>query len=47
MYASPAIYDQSIGDNHAQIICTERAFLDQFEMDPDIQYEFPTHSGTT
>jgi hypothetical protein len=47
MYASPAIYDQSIGDNHAQIVFRERAFMDQFERDPDVEFECPTHTGPT
>jgi len=47
MYASPAIYSQSIDDPHALIIFRERAFMDQCGMDPNIQYKCPTHTGQT
>jgi len=47
MYASPAIYSQSIDDTHALIIFRERAFMDQCGMDPHIQHKCPTHTGQT
>jgi hypothetical protein len=39
MYASPAIFCQSIGDNHALIEYRERAFMDQRGMDPNSQHK--------
>jgi hypothetical protein len=47
MYASPAIYSQSIDDTHALIIFRERAFMDQCGMDPNTQHKCPTHTGQT
>ena len=35
----PAVCDLSIGDNHAQIVFRERAFMDQFERDPDEEFD--------
>jgi hypothetical protein len=47
MTASPAIESKRIGDNHAQIVFMERAFMNQRRMEYNVQYECPTHTGPT